>query len=268
MVVATTWLRESNGLFDYNSRNLLKQTFRIDSSVQILRKGTNCLAIKDQTAISDCEQLVQIQQEAGSSHPGRYRVTEATMGTPLWQVVKHSQSLLLKDGDLIKCGKVMLRVKRIAVWAGSVVHSPKAVMEKTATGLSDFAETSTKQCRVCLSDLSSASNPFLSPCHCTGSLASIHLYCLREWLHSKMKTRQTASVVSYNWQVPVCELCKGTLPERTEVEGVGYEVMEYYREKQAYIILEEGDSAEGQFGRLVHVGSLEEGQSFSLVQHS
>lgn len=268
MVVATTWGRDSNGLFDYDSRNLVKQTFRVDSSVQIIRKGNHCLAIKDQKTTSDCEQLVRIQQEAGSSYPGRYRVTEATMGTPLWQVVKHSHSLPLKDADLIRCGKVVFRVKRTAVCPASVTHSPKALTEKTATGLSDFPETSSKQCRVCLSDLETTSNPFLSPCHCIGSLAFIHLNCLREWLQSKMTIHQTATVVSYNWQVPECELCKCTLPERTEAGGVGYEVMEYYREKQAYIMLEESDTVEGQFGRIVHVGSLHEGQSFTLVRTS
>lgn len=265
--MVSTWGRESNGLFDYDSHTLNKQTFRVNSSVQIIRRGNECLAVKDPKA-SDCEQLVRIQSEAGTWHLGRYRVIEATMGIPLWQVVKQSNSLPLKDGDLIRCGKAVLRVKRTSVRPSSTVHSPKALTEKTATGLSDFPENSTKQCRICLSDLQTSSNPFISPCNCSGSLACIHLYCLREWLQSRMVVRETAAVASYNWQVPVCELCKSPLPERTEVEGVGYEVLEFYRGKQAYIILEEGASAEGLFGQIVHIGSLSEGQSFTMVKSS
>lgn len=47
---------------------------------------------------------------------------------------------------------------------------------------------STKTCVICQEDTCTSSNPFLSPCCCTGSISSIHRECLEQWIsHSKQK---------------------------------------------------------------------------------
>jgi hypothetical protein len=47
---------------------------------------------------------------------------------------------------------------------------------------------STKTCVICQEDTSTSSNPFLSPCCCTGSISSIHRECLEQWIfHSNKK---------------------------------------------------------------------------------
>lgn len=40
-----------------------------------------------------------------------------------------------------------------------------------------------KACRICLDDTEEDSNPFITPCKCSGSMKFIHINCLREWYY-------------------------------------------------------------------------------------
>lgn len=40
---ATTWVRDSHELFDYESRSVEKAGFHVDSSVRVYRRGANVL---------------------------------------------------------------------------------------------------------------------------------------------------------------------------------------------------------------------------------
>ena len=40
---ATTWVRDSHELFDYESRSVEKANFHIESSVRVYRRGANVL---------------------------------------------------------------------------------------------------------------------------------------------------------------------------------------------------------------------------------
>lgn len=48
-------------------------------------------------------------------------------------------------------------------------------------GDSVSAKESGKACRICLDDIETEENPFITPCKCSGSMKFIHLLCLREW---------------------------------------------------------------------------------------
>ena len=196
-------------------------------------------------------------------------VGDVGSGQGLWLVVKNKQPQSdrpLVEGDLIRCGKVSLFVRKIRPH-GDIQSPPvpRSLTEKTATNISDV-EDCPKQCRICLGDSQSIGNPFVSLCSCTGSLAWIHLLCLREWLKNKMSSRETERVVTYTWQPPVCELCKTPLPDTTEIDGVECELVDYHRSDSAYILLEEGDGGDVGHDGTVHVGSLSNGQSLSIVR--
>jgi len=64
-IVTSTWARESNGLFDYDSRNSVQQTFRTNSSVQILRTGNHCLTNRLEAAGSTGEALLTVTHLGG-----------------------------------------------------------------------------------------------------------------------------------------------------------------------------------------------------------
>ena len=62
-------------------------------------------------------------------------------------------------------------------------------------------------CRICLCD-AEADNPLICPCKCAGSMGSIHMSCLKEWLNAKRHVYDGERVTSYFWKALECELCK------------------------------------------------------------
>lgn len=75
-------------------------------------------------------------------------------------------------------------------------------------------------CRICLEepeDNEASSNPFITPCKCTGSMKYIHLNCVREWLNSKKQEQTIDGVSSYYWEELSCELCKEPLNLNNDV---------------------------------------------------
>jgi hypothetical protein len=70
-------------------------------------------------------------------------------------------------------------------------------------------------CRICLGDEENdmLTNPLISPCKCSGTMSTIHVACLIEWLNSKRETRSSATTKSYQWTCLECELCKSKFPD-------------------------------------------------------
>lgn len=69
-------------------------------------------------------------------------------------------------------------------------------------------------CRICLGDDESATdNPLIAPCKCAGTMSTIHVKCINEWLNSKRETRVSATTHSYQWTVLDCELCQAKFPD-------------------------------------------------------
>ena len=77
--------------------------------------------------------------------------------------------------------------------------------------LKDETISDVKSCRICLGEENFAQDPLISPCKCSGTMSSIHLECLREWLNSK-RTKKDGVVKTYCWKALECELCKERFP--------------------------------------------------------
>jgi len=56
-------------------------------------------------------------------------------------------------------------------------------------------------CVICQEDTCTSTNPFLSPCSCTGSISSIHRECLEEWIFHSKKTNCSICHVKYRIQM-------------------------------------------------------------------
>jgi E3 ubiquitin-protein ligase DOA10 len=76
----------------------------------------------------------------------------------------------------------------------------------------DEAVSDLKSCRICLGEENTPQNSLISPCKCAGTMSSIHLECLREWLNSK-RTKKDGIVKTYCWKALECELCKERFPQ-------------------------------------------------------
>lgn len=59
--------------------------------------------------------------------------------------------------------------------------------------LNQSQSSNSPQCRICWGgeedDEDHTFNPLISPCNCTGTINSIHLKCLKEWLDTKRQMK-------------------------------------------------------------------------------
>ena len=94
-------------------------------------------------------------------------------------------------------------------------------------------------CRVCLGINNSSMNPLLNVCKCQGSVAFIHLECLKHWLDSKLITKTYAYLIVHSFKDLKCEICKEILPERIKINNkVQYLIDLKLPTEEEYIILE------------------------------
>jgi hypothetical protein len=59
-------------------------------------------------------------------------------------------------------------------------------------------------CRFCLSEVYEAKNPFLSPCHCKGSIEFVHLLCLNKWRNRNIERNyDTCNLCHTDYIIPI-----------------------------------------------------------------
>ncbi|CAI2385017.1 unnamed protein product [Moneuplotes crassus] len=120
-------------------------------------------------------------------------------------------------------------------------------------------------CRICWSEgITNLKNEdevddlLVSPCSCTGTVQYVHLSCLRNWLDSKLHTRETWCVNSYYWKNIECELCKNIFPDTVQIETQKYELKSFrilnynIPENSHYVVLETYSSKKSK-ARIIHV---------------
>lgn len=95
-------------------------------------------------------------------------------------------------------------------------------------------------CRVCLlEETDKMLNPLISVCKCTGSVAFIHLECLKKWLDSKLQTKVYAFLIVHSFKDLNCEICNSNIPERIIIKNkVIYLINLKLPDDDDYIILE------------------------------
>lgn len=115
----------------------------------------------------------------------------------------------MKKNDVIKLGRVMLRVKTCC-FKNCPNEFNNTLTEPLVKSKSCF--TSGELCRVCHSEEDSIENPLLSICNCTGSMQFVHHKCLKTWLSYKFSIKRQDHLVSYYWKSFECEICKASYP--------------------------------------------------------
>jgi hypothetical protein len=174
----------------------------------------------------------------------------------------------LTTNDYIKVGRRQFRVKQMSVDPHASepfdIADKKSHQEVSSSFICSpsASRSQAASCRICLSDETSAEDPLICPCKCAGTMKYIHLLCLRQWLKSSMKTRQTGSSVSYFWKTLKCELCKEKLPSSVNVKDRYIELICIPLPETSFILLEEvsGDS------KGLHMISMLPGAEVRLVR--
>lgn len=222
-----TWGQETQGLFDYSAKTISKSCFIVKSDVVIVGNGDDCILIAGQGLVKDSLVIVTSTDATFTVRPGE------DLNRALWLPVKLNAKRnrwKLTEGTLVKLGRVTLKVLRIGHRQDRALSSLAAAKELRA---SDEAES----CRICLDHLASPGDPLISPCRCSGSMKSVHVLCLKEWLRSRIAP--CANAASYCWKDISCELCKERLPLHIDIEGNNIELITLPGSKKPFVLLEE-----------------------------
>lgn len=107
---------------------------------------------------------------------------------------------MLEPGDIIKMGRVEYMVLEM--------RTSKEIMSVRDTSyLNDGSfvfeapkpEGSEINCKVCLCNEETDTDPLIAPCMCKGSCQKIHVGCLKKWINSKVEKKINDIVYSYNF---------------------------------------------------------------------
>lgn len=140
---------------------------------------------------------------------------------------KHYPSYLkLREGDIIKFGKLMFKLREIknellnqnTLNQISENHNNNnneqiaSINEDKDILIVNSKKQMMKSCRICLLEGETNGNPLIHICGCIGSVRYIHLDCLRQWLRSKVTIKKNEYTTSYCYKPFQCELCKCVIP--------------------------------------------------------
>ena len=258
-ILARTWARDSNGLFDFESKNVLRNSFVTSVSSRLLRLGNDVLLRQ-----GDNEQTEMVASLAWLVRCEGYFLVKEDTAERIWRVVpsvkaiKPGQGQVLTEGEVLRIGRVCFCVKQVCA---SGEDSP--VFIQKAKRMPSPNENEVQACRICLSEEQSPDNPLISPCKCSGTMRFIHLQCLREWLQSRLNVKQSGSIISYHWKALDCELCKTNLPSQLVLDGKTLELMDVHKPNTPFLVLEEmARGTEDELG--IHVLSMPAGAQINL----
>lgn len=226
-VKARTWARDSHGLFDYDAQQTVKDTQRISASGSLLRKGNEIL----------------FNSEVSSPVPGLLLKIFDSVDHYLICPVKHEQvGLVIKkqkpqsrhgfklaQGDIIKIGRVKLKVKEIN----------QGGHEQAEEGMYDGSFNNENTCRICFRTHCNIIDPLIPVCKCSGSMELVHLLCLRRYLLSKAIKKNFSNCISYLWKSIQCDVCKENLPLTIKYNNQVYDTIAIGIDNSNYITLED-----------------------------
>ena len=276
LVRATTWARESHGLFDYETKMQTRASLRATETSLILRKGDEVYLSSADHADQEIKEGVRllavllVRPEAVlliNDLPGRK--TPRGKIERMWLVVNSLRSnglvgYRLTEGDVIRLGRICFRVKelfcsseeasephrlipgRLISLGGLGPGRNRLPPPETPIVLTIADELETKDgekvaevaCKICLMDGFTEENPMITPCTCKGTMRYIHLECLQRWLNSKITTRERGNSRSYSWKALECSLCKMAFPSTVVIKGRTFDLVTIPKPDGEFITLE------------------------------
>jgi len=209
----------------------------------------------------DTRFLARIYQVDGKSYLGHFaiapvdtfcnRVLDNTEKEKLYLPIRclkpkdQNKGYQLSEGDVVKLGRVKLRVKEIMGNPSGLDLKDFVLSDMLADEEEDSGSDEEKQdakfpipCRICLNDDFDENDPLISPCLCDGTMKYIHLKCLQHSLRSKLTTRSSDTTLSFSWKELGCELCKKQYPHKLNVNGKILELVEIPKPPAQYVVFE------------------------------
>jgi hypothetical protein len=265
-----TWEKDTHGLFDYETKSVQKSTFNINEPCCIYRYNSDCY-IPDSDIIEGSVPLLKIDQKLSDY---RGTVLNTDPDDRMWLVIKGLKSqnrsgYKLREGDLLKLGRIKLRVQKICVKAGDQIIEtmPNLFQSFEANGREKEIQSEDSKdqppCRICLVETETPDDPLICPCKCAGTMKYIHSNCLREWIKSKLGSRVSERGMTVYLKDVSCELCNSPLPSTLQHKGQNINLVSLNYPNKSFIMFEEYRPERMQKNGL-HMVYLDEGQNGSL----
>jgi pSer/pThr/pTyr-binding forkhead associated (FHA) protein len=236
------WNKDSNLLFDYETTDYTISESLVSSNGSIIKNDKKIFFNnKNKTFSENCLYNIAIK---GDEYTLKFD-EKAPIEERGWLVVrnthfKNKQGYKLKEGDVIKFGKVSFRVNELRTVKKPQDNNNKAeVKENNGDVLQIIRRKKSLKCRICLNDDNESDNMIIRlPCKCKGSLKSIHVRCIQQWLKSKLTTKSYTYMTIYTFKNLECEICKTHLPERIKYKSEIINLIELPKPDQNFIVLE------------------------------
>ncbi|CDW76485.1 zinc finger c3hc4 fha domain-containing protein [Stylonychia lemnae] len=269
-----TWIRDSHGLFDYESKSITKKSCKTIVESKIVRLENEIELVPQNRNVSElganAQDLLQIRKEQTGyylDHAEKADMLEEDSVDRLWLVVRSLKSpegkedYLIKKFDVIKLGRVKFRIKDFQcekmgqtpeeLYQQELKEAkPVITLEDNQTG----DESQKGSCRFCWGSDSTPENPCIVPCRCAGTVGFIHFECLKNWLNTKMNKKESEHLVSMYWKTFECEICKQAYPYLFKVGRKVYKLIDIQQPKNSgYFMVMESLPLEKNTSRTIHI---------------
>ena len=222
-----TWKRESHGLFDYESRNLSKETAHVQNGLSgiVFRKDSETkvkLAPNDQLSPEEqesCQPLLRFRSERvnGQLVYNVESLTDEDMHLVTRSLKRDDQKYdyILNEKDTVKLGRIRFRVQRLKINNVTMYDETREDLRQIpAVAFDKPIDPNTEDfCKFCYNSSSTKENPLITPCRCKDTVGLIHFECLKRWLSSKRMAKDNGhNSASYYYKTFECEICKFAYP--------------------------------------------------------
>ena len=232
-----TWTRDSNGLFDYESKNISKRNIKSVTGGRLVRveEDVQLIAKDNRSTMNSSTRMLMVSR--GADGASFSIVNDSQGANNMFVVVRNTNSnqsnadYRVQAGDVIKLGRVKFKVKVVNLngQACQDAHnhehaepdSDENEVIKTVRYDEDahvgHSHEEKVPCKFCWMTESTLQNPLLSACQCDGSMRVIHFDCLKMWIKEKMLRKESevegaGHVFTYSWRLFECEICKHAYP--------------------------------------------------------
>lgn len=122
-------------------------------------------------------------------------------------------------------------------------------------------------CRICYRSESDLSDPLITPCKCSGSMAFIHYSCLKKSIDSRTQKTFEQGLKIFIWRDFECEICKEKYPQYLRYKNHFYSLIDMNIDFNEYVQCDYSlfdDTTKRTFRKGLIVFSIQEGEEISL----
>lgn len=241
-ITTKSWIKDTSDLFDFEATNLSTKSYTVrEKNTFVLVNDKDEVSFADSEKDIDSSAIVlgQVKNEDGywvipplqsEFYGGAFSRNNIDR---MWGIVKGNTSQEIGEGDIIKLGRVRLKISKIVFdkdinyttnynnYCMKSVNNNATSVNVSNIANEDVSLTSRSQlsmldnkicCRICYRNDNDSTDPLISPCKCTGSMAYIHYRCLKSCIDSRITKKEDEVSMTYLIKSYSCEICRAPYP--------------------------------------------------------